>query len=478
MTAHAVHWAEGVFLKPHHFQTALRFHQQQINRQQMWDMPYAWGLQTIEIDREALADHRLLIRRLTARFPDGTPVEIGPDDPLPERNLRELLRTRRDLEIFVGVPALVLGANWANVAADGDGKGRFRLREMRCVDENTGLNPQTISIRRLNVRLFVGDEDRAGCETLPIGRIVKSDQMDGKPELDRKYIPPLLRCDIWPALQEDILYAIVERINRKIDELAQRVKKEGITFDRHQRDGGRILHQLAQLNEAAAVLRVMLDVQGLHPLWAFTELSRLVGQLAIFSAERRTPHSMPRYEHNNLYDCFGGLKTWLDHFLSIVEDPKYQSRLFKGKGRRMQVALESPWMEPGWRLYIGVHSALDDNACTELVTRPGQLNMKIGSSDRVDEIFTEGHSGLRFSRVTMVPEMLPRDAGLTYFQIKSDSQDQEWNHVQRSLQLAMRLKQELILGNIDGKHRLTVRIGEKSENLEFALFAVPPDAGG
>ena len=289
MTVHAVHWAEGVFLKPHHFQAALRYHNEQVRRQQMWDMPYGWGLQAIDLDREALTDHRALVRRLSARFPDGTAIEMGPDDPLAERSLREILRTRHEVDLFVGVPSLVLGANWPNLATDGDGRGRFRARELRCVDENTGLNPQTISVRRLNVRLFVGDEDRAGYQSMPIARIVKSDTPDATPIVDAEFIPPLLRCDIWPALQEDILYGVVERINRKIDDLGQRVKKEGITFERHQRDGPRILHQLAKLNEAASVLRVLLHVQGLHPLWAFTELSRVVGQLAIFGADRRTP---------------------------------------------------------------------------------------------------------------------------------------------------------------------------------------------
>jgi type VI secretion system protein ImpJ len=477
MSAHAVHWAEGVFLKPHHFQAGLRYHHEQMRRQHLWNVPYGWGLESIELDRDALADHRVIIRRLSARFPDGTAIELGPDDPLPERKLHDVLRSQRSVDLFVGVPELVLGANWANLAATEDSPARFRVREMRCVDENSGLNPQTILTRRLNVRLFMGDEDRAGHQLLPIARIVKSDQASATPQLDAEFIPPLLRCDIWPSLQDDVLYAVVERVQRKIDDLARRVKKEGIAFDRVQRDGGRILHQLAKLNEAASVMGVMLHVQGLHPLWAFTELSRLVGQLAIFSAERRTPHGLPRYDHDNLYECFSGLKACLDLFLNIVEDPKYQSRLFKGKGRRMQVALESTWLEPGWRLFIGVHSGLDDRVCTDILTRPGQLNMKIGSSDRVDEIFTEGHSGMRFSQVPRPPAMLPADSGMTYFQIQRETQDQEWAQVQRSLQLAMRLRQELVLGNIDGKHRLTVRTGEKTATFEFTLFAIPPNVG-
>ena len=50
MTARAVHWHEGMFLRPHHLQTATRHVQQQANLSSQWDVHYNWGIRRLEID--------------------------------------------------------------------------------------------------------------------------------------------------------------------------------------------------------------------------------------------------------------------------------------------------------------------------------------------------------------------------------------------------------------------------------------------
>src|SRR4051794_26608005 len=72
MTARAIHWHEGMFLRPHHLQAAQRHLEQVSNTGDKWDLNYNWGLRRIAIDREALANHRLVIHSLQARLRDGT----------------------------------------------------------------------------------------------------------------------------------------------------------------------------------------------------------------------------------------------------------------------------------------------------------------------------------------------------------------------------------------------------------------------
>ena len=85
----------------------------------------------------------------------------------------------------------------------------------------------------------------------------------------------------------------------------------------------------------------------------------------------------------------------MDALLDIVREPEYRERPFVGAGLRMQVALEPVWLESIWQMYIGVQSPLTAEECIRLVTKAGQLDMKIGSSDRVDEIFRLGQAGLQ-----------------------------------------------------------------------------------
>ena len=55
MTARAVHWHEGMFLRPHHFQALQRHWSYQSQRNDKLDHYYNWGVRHIELDRDALA---------------------------------------------------------------------------------------------------------------------------------------------------------------------------------------------------------------------------------------------------------------------------------------------------------------------------------------------------------------------------------------------------------------------------------------
>jgi type VI secretion system protein ImpJ len=495
MTMQAVHWHEGMFMRPHHFQASNRYLLEQIRRGHKWDVHYSWGLRAVDIDLDALANHRLVVRRLEARFHDGTMAEFedrapgttlplsrssssagtsgkGTEIRLAERDLKAALLRRNPLLVFLAVPALNLGR--PNAALSQNGAVRYLVDSWPCSDENTGGNPQELSIRRLNLKLLLEGEDQTGYQTLPLARIRKSERAEATPELDDTFIPPLLSCDSWQFLQDGILQAIYERLRKKIDFLAKQIADQGITFDRRAQGDALILQQLRYLNEAFGVLHVLLFAQAVHPLAAFLELNRVVGQLAVFSAARRVP-DLPRYDHDDLYKCFSEIKQALDDFLDIVAEPEYRERPFVGAGLRMQVALEPSWLEASWQLFVGVRSSLSEEACVQLLTRPGELDMKIGSSDRVEEVFRQGHQGLRFELQKRPPRALPAGAGWIFFQVKRQPQDREWQHVLQSLHLALRINERLIASPIQNQRMLTIRTPNKTTTMEFMLFAVPPD---
>src|SRR5262249_27520868 len=150
-------------------------------------------------------------------------------------------------------------------------------------DENDGLHPQPLQVRRLRVRLLLSNqEEHAGYEVLPIARIVKSAEADSIPRLDESaYIPPLLACDAWVPLQVGILRNIYDRIGTKIDLLAGQARSRGIDIGSHAFEDARIVTQLRALNEAYTVLNIRAFADGVHPFEAYIDLCRLVGQLAI-----------------------------------------------------------------------------------------------------------------------------------------------------------------------------------------------------
>src|SRR5271168_3207393 len=103
MTSRAVYWHEGMFLRPHHFQAAHRFLADQGRRNHAWDVHYNWGLRSIDLDRAALANHRLVIHALEARLRDGTPVVIPRDGPLASVDLRPVFQGQETRQLLVNL---------------------------------------------------------------------------------------------------------------------------------------------------------------------------------------------------------------------------------------------------------------------------------------------------------------------------------------------------------------------------------------
>jgi len=110
-----------------------------------------------------------------------------------------------------------------------------------------------------------------------------------------------------------------------------------------------------------------------------------------------------------------------------------------------------------------------------LLTKPGHLDMKVGSSDRVDSIFRQAQAGLKFAHSPRPPQALPSPYGQVYFQVNRDPHDVEWQHVQKSLSLALRLNETFVAGNIQGQRVISIKNQGKTVPLQFTLYVVPQD---
>ncbi|MFQ3594478.1 MAG: type VI secretion system baseplate subunit TssK, partial [Gemmataceae bacterium] len=109
MSVRPVHWDEGMFLRPHHFQAASRFASLELARGDKWDQHYNWGIRRIVIDGDALANHRLVIRRLQARFRDGTLVDLPEDGDVPALDFKAALEKSSSVDLFLALPMVHLG---------------------------------------------------------------------------------------------------------------------------------------------------------------------------------------------------------------------------------------------------------------------------------------------------------------------------------------------------------------------------------
>lgn len=466
---HAVRWYQGMFLRPQHFQQADRHAASRADREARWQTHHCWGIRSIEIDRDALSNHRFVVRSIQARFRDGSLVSVPEDGPLEPLDLKPLLESNDRVLVLLAIPASSPGRP-STGGRGTDGECRYLADVVTVEDENTGGNPQPVEVRRWNLRLLPATRPHTGYEVLPLAQVEKGPRAEVGPCLDVTFIPPLLACDGWEPLAAGILQAIYDRVSKKLDLLVSQAAARGLTFDSLAQGDRMLIEQIRVLNEAVAELGVLAFTEGIHPLTAHLTLCRLVGRLAIFDAARRIP-PLPRYDHDDLGACFWRLRQYLDAFLDVFVEPAYKERPFIGAGLRMEVALEPAWLNPAWDIYLGVHTPLSAEECVRLLTRPGQLDMKVGSAERVDTLYRNGMAGLSFVHAVEVPKALPVRPGLQFFRINRDSGPGEWSHVERSLTLAIRLNETRVLGKIDGQKALTIKTSAgQTATFQFALY--------
>lgn len=470
MSEPAINWHEGMFLRPHHFQAANRHWQDQLRQSSRWDVHYNWGLRAIEIDPDALRNYQFTVHRLEARMRDGTLIRVPQDVALTSLDLRASLEQRNPLEVRLAIPAVQIGR--ANAGPNSEDT-RYRVYTPRdgVPDENSGQNPRPVQFRIPNLRLITEVQDPAGFEVLPLARVGRSTQAEAVPELHEPYIPPVLASDAWAPLHRGIIQQIYHRVSKLVDQRANQVRSRRITFDSQSPGDRQIFESLRVLNEASAYLGILGDAAGIHPLQAYLELCRLIGQLAIFGPNAKPPE-LPRYDHDDLGGCFNTVKRYIDDLLALGGfSLGYEERPFVGEGLRMKVALEPAWLAPAWQMFVGVESPMPTVDLVPLLT--GRLNMKFGSIDRVDEIFQRGLRGLAFGYNPKPPRALPESRTLTYFQINRETSPEEWQHVQNSLCVAIRLNEKLIAGSIQGQNTVTIKTEGVTTTLQFTLFVVP-----
>lgn len=462
MAHRAVHWYEGMFLRPHHFQAADRQARESLRESEDWYAPYNWGLRAVEVDREAIAGYAMVVRACEARFKDGTKLNVPADGVLDTVELRDALARQGSVMVYLAVPTLQTGR--ANVEDHPSANGpRYWVETVENDDENTGSNDQPIQVRRVRARLLLSGQDPTGYEVLPLARVERSAQTESPPAIDLSYVPPLVAIDAWPALWRAV-QSLHHQIGANIEQVAAQVVDRQISFESQVPGDAERLLKLGVLNAAYAYFESFVGLRGLTPLFVYRELCRIVGQLAIFTRGRRPP-KLPGYDHENLGSCFYTVIKYIQMALETMAPAAFEKRYFERMGERLQVSLEPGWLTPAKSLYLGVETELADQQCQELLAG---MDMKMGSGAQVEHIFKRALRGLNLVPIVRPPRQLPAGQGIVYYQVERDQT--YWKDVSDSYSMALRMNLE----HADFQDDRTLAVMLPRSNvptaLRFALF--------
>ncbi len=462
MAKRLVHWYEGMFLKPHHFQAADRYMRDRIRESEDWLHPHDWGVRLADLDADAIGNFLVVLRGCQARFKDGTTVSIPEEVTIDPLELRSALATQPEVTLYLAVPTMQAGRENVTASRAGDGP-RYYLSTIESADENTGGDEEPLEFRNVHVRLLHSDLDTTGYEVLPIARIARSTSAEAPPRIDESYVPPILCLEAWPPLQNDVR-ALFQQIASWVDQESRQIVGRKISFESQVvGDAERVL-RLSQLNSAYAVLRAILPTRGLHPFDVYRELCRFLGQLSIFGETRR-PIEVPAYDHENIGPIYAEVITEIRRLLGSAATVAFEKRYFQLEGRRFLVHLDPEWTLETTRLYVGVEtSEVTDAECDQMIRT---TDWKLGSAEQVEQIFLSAAAGLRMQPLNRIPSALP--AGVVYFEIEKNPTF--WKDVVRTRTLGLRFKGELGSFRTNQLFAMPSPSGRTVE-LRFAVFVV------
>lgn len=292
-----LHWTNGLFLQPHHLQYLQRSIFTYGHKNRMTYMPYPYGLIDFEIDTDALASSRVIIKRFSAVMPDGMEVSKPGNVVLAPLDLTATLKEHPD-DIFVYL-ALPLWSEFDGNLSDGSSSAAKRLfstAEHALRDENSGDNEITVVTRRVNARLITQFDDQTDMQVLPVLKLSTVSDQGAEKELvvDEKYIPPFMMLTPDCALSKmasDLLYKTTRCRDKLLNDLTvAQFKPEAFSGINAYN-----MMQLRVLNLYENRLSSLLSLKNLTPFDLYLELRS-------FLAELRSMHPMNEIAEIEAYD--------------------------------------------------------------------------------------------------------------------------------------------------------------------------------
>ena len=464
MAKRPVHWFEGMFLKPHHFQASDRYHRDRMRESEDWLHPHDWGLRSVRFDEDAIANYSLRLISCQARFKDGTTLNIPEEASVNPLELRKALGQKAEVAAYLAIPSWQESRANAQPARS-EQNPRYLVSSLERPDENTGSDEEEVQFRHIQARLMLEDPDLTGFEVLPLARISRSASAGSPPRLDRAYVPPILGLDSWSPLHDEVqgLFRQIEAwINQEADDLVGRK----LAFDSQVLGDAERILRLSVFNAASATLQAILFTNGLHPLLMYQELCRLLGQLAIFGETRR-PAKVPGYDHDDIGPIYAEVMGQIRRLLKGGIARPFDKRYFRLDGRRLVVPLDADWTLESTRMYIGIETGeLSDAECDRLMR--DEWSWKLGSADEVEAIFRQALEGLGMEPLNRIPPTLP--TGFVYFDIVRNPT--YWKDVVRTQTLGLRFRTTGATAVGDQIIKLTDSTTGRIHSLQFAIFVV------
>jgi type VI secretion system protein ImpJ len=421
-----VHWHEGLFLLPHHLQRLQRsltdsgFAERRLN----WAYPY--GLIEARLSSDDLENMRVRFESLRAFMPSGEEIRFPHDAELPALDIKQALESRGRFTVYLGVPLLFdsrANAVSPGQAIDSRAKILYRVTEKECPDENTGDNPKTVLMRRLNARLLLEDEDRSDLEVIPLLRVTRAAGEDvGLPQQDPEFVGPCLVLNGSATLRE-LVRDLSSQVLASRQELVVQVTRGGFSIDTMRGIQFEQIMRLRTLNRFGARLEALVETSNVAPFEIYILLRELLGELCALHPDRDLFETEP-YNHDNPYPVFSELAGKIRQLLRGSVAPSFLRVPFTDVNGLLSAALTEEHLQRPADYFLGIRTKEDPRTLAYLVEDADRFKLMPQS------MAGRAIRGVVLKEERFPPLELPAQSGLYFFRLLRGQSSRSWQQIQ------------------------------------------------
>jgi type VI secretion system ImpJ/VasE family protein len=430
-----IHWQEGLFLQPHHFQRMQKSVQDEISSERRLAWPYPYGVIEARLSRDELENKRVRFDKLRAIMPSGLEVNYPTAAELPSLDIAQAFsKGAGSFTVSLGVPLWQESrANTVPVTHDADTRVKllYRIGEIECHDENTGENPKPVQVRKINSRLMFEHEDPSDMEVLPLLKIVRATGEDvGLPKEDPEFVPPCMLLSGSPVLRE-MVRDLVSQVEASRKELVVQVTRGGFSIDTMRGVQFEQVMRLRTLNRYSARLPSIIAAPIATPFTVYLELRELLAELAAMHPDRDEFESAP-YRHDNQFLCFRELANKIRSFLRGAVAPSFLKLAFKDVGGVLTANFSPEHFTQPNAYFLGIKTKLDPTAVARYVEDGDRFKLMPQS------LATRAIRGIELKEERHAPLELPAAADLHYFRLERANSARMWQQIQTEKTAAIR----------------------------------------
>jgi type VI secretion system protein ImpJ len=408
-------WAEGMFLRPQHFQQQDRYVERLVRQRVGAVRANGWGLTELAVDRAALAIGKFGLAAAAGVLDDGTPFDIPGDTPTPAAI--DLTENTRNARVMLVLPMRRAGQPDTLLREREEVAARYAAQEYEAPDGVAGSDlvaPIQVGSPRIRLAVEGGPIDLGGYACLPVARVLEVRGGDRQVLLDDSFIPPAMSIGAAPLLAAFVV-ELQGLLTHRAEALAARMSAPGV------RGAGEManLLMLQAVNRFAPQIAHLAQPPRSHPEDFFELLVGIAGELATFTlANRRTP-AFPIYRHDDLSGTYAPVIAALRQALSqVLQQGAEQLPL---QERRFGVRVSPITNRELLRSASFVLAARADLA-TEQVRRQLPASLKIGPVEQIAQLVNVALPGIGLAPLPVAPPQLPYIANTAYFEFDRSSQ--------------------------------------------------------